>query len=110
MPGLDGIAATWLIARPGAPRTSRVVMLTTYDLDEYVYDALEAGASGFLLKDVALEALMRGERVVAAGDALIAPSVTRPLIAQFCDHRRRASRRRLPPLISPLGSSKYCVA
>ena len=92
MPGLDGIGATRLIAGPGAPRASRVLILTTYDLDEYVYDALEAGASGFLLKDVAPEELIRGVRVVAAGEALLAPSVTRRLIAQFCGNRRLAAK------------------
>jgi len=92
MPGLDGIGATRLIAGPGTPRASRVLILTTYDLDEYVYDALEAGASGFLLKDVAPEELIRGVRVVAAGEALLAPSVTRRLIAQFCDNRRQVAK------------------
>ena len=81
MPGLDGIAATRLIAGPGAPRTSRVVMLTTYDLDEYIYDALEAGASGFLLKDVAPEELIRGvcECCCELRDAPILPPIAAPL-------------------------------
>lgn len=91
MPALDGIAATREIVCADAPRTARVVILTTYDLDEYVYDALAAGASGFLLKDVPPEELIRGVRLVAAGDALLAPSVTRRLIAEFARRPRRAS-------------------
>jgi DNA-binding NarL/FixJ family response regulator len=88
MPELDGIAATRIIAGPDAPRPTRVVILTTYDLDEYVFDALAAGASGFLLKDVVPEELVRGIRLVAAGDALLAPGITRRLIAEFAHHRR----------------------
>ena len=80
MPEMDGIEATRRIAARRR-RRSRVLMLTTFDLDEYVYDALRAGASGFLLKDVPAEELVAGIRVVAAGDALLAPSVTRRLIA-----------------------------
>jgi DNA-binding NarL/FixJ family response regulator len=85
MPEMDGIEATRLIAGPdgdgdGVPR---VLMLTTFDLDEYVYDALRAGASGFLLKDVPAEQLVEGIRVIAEGDALLAPSVTRRLIHEF---------------------------
>jgi DNA-binding NarL/FixJ family response regulator len=81
MPELDGIAATAQIAErhPAA----RVLVLTTYDLDEYVYDALQAGASGFLLKDTPPEQLASGIRAVAAGDALLAPTVTRRLIEEF---------------------------
>ncbi len=83
MPVLDGIEATRRITT--GPETSgvRVLILTTFDLDEYVYAALRAGASGFLLKDVGLEGLLEGIRVVAAGDALLAPSVTRRLIEQY---------------------------
>jgi DNA-binding NarL/FixJ family response regulator len=82
MPGMDGIEATRALARsgPGAPR---VIILTTFDLDEYVYDALRAGASGFLLKDVTAERLFDAVRVIAAGDALLAPAVTRRLIHEF---------------------------
>jgi DNA-binding NarL/FixJ family response regulator len=86
MPALDGIAATRLLAGAGAPRPARVVILTTYDLDEYVFDALAAGASGFLLKDVPPEELVRGVRQVAAGDGLLAPAVTRRLIEAFAHH------------------------
>jgi DNA-binding NarL/FixJ family response regulator len=82
MPGLDGIEATrQLTSDPGA--RSRVLMLTTFDLDEYVYDALGAGASGFLLKDVTAEQLFEAVRVVAGGEGLLAPAVTRRLIAEF---------------------------
>lgn len=81
MPHLDGIEATRRIVAAGGP--TRVVMLTTFDLDEYVVRAVRAGASGFLLKDVPPEDLVRAVRVVAAGDALLAPSVTRQLLVQF---------------------------
>jgi DNA-binding NarL/FixJ family response regulator len=90
MPGLDGISATRLITALDAPQPVRVVILTTYDLDEYVFDALAAGASGFLLKDVRPEDLIHGVRLVAAGEALLAPSVTRRLIAEFA---KRGARR-----------------
>lgn len=83
MPDMDGIAATERIT--GAPELGdcRVIVLTTFDLDQYIYGALRAGASGFLLKDTAPAALLDAIRVVHAGDALIAPSVTRRLIAEF---------------------------
>ena len=81
MPELDGIAATARITERH-PQT-RVLVLTTYDLDEYVYDALQAGASGFLLKDTPPEQLAGGIRAVAAGEALLAPTVTRRLIEEF---------------------------
>ncbi len=79
MPEMDGIEAARRIDH------TRVLMLTTFDDDEYVYGALRAGASGFLLKDMALEAILDGIRVVASGEGLIAPSVTRRLIAEFAD-------------------------
>ena len=82
MPELDGIEATrQLLGDEGA--TAKVVMLTTFDMDEYVYEALRAGASGFLLKDVPPEQLVAGIRAVASGDALLAPSVTRRVIEEF---------------------------
>ena len=87
MPVLDGLEATRQIVAGREP--SRVLILTTYDLDEYVFDALLAGASGFLLKDVAPEDLLAGIHTVAAGDSLLSPSVTRRLIEAFVtDHRR----------------------
>ncbi|MFE7185113.1 response regulator [Streptomyces erythrochromogenes] len=81
MPGMDGIEATRLITT-GAGST-RVVVLTTFDDDDYVYGALHAGASGFLVKDMALDDILAAIRIVAAGDALIAPAVTRRLIKEF---------------------------
>ena len=83
MPNMDGIAATEALALDGASTRPKVIMLTTFDLDEYVYAALRAGASGFLLKDTPPEELLHGIRVVAAGDSLLAPSVTRHLIEQY---------------------------
>ncbi len=93
MPVLDGVAATREIcdAGDGAPR---VLVLTTFDLDEYVYDALQAGASGFLLKDAPPNALFEAVRVVAPGDALLAPVITRRLIAEFA--RLRPPQRTRP--------------
>jgi DNA-binding NarL/FixJ family response regulator len=81
MPGMDGIEATKLIT--AANPHARVLVLTTFDDDDYVYGALRAGASGFLVKDMALEDILTAIRVVAAGDAMIAPGVTRRLIGQF---------------------------
>jgi DNA-binding NarL/FixJ family response regulator len=83
MPVLDGIEATRRIATDPVTAGVRVLILTTFDLDEYVFSALRAGASGFLLKDVGPEALLDGVRVVAAGDALLAPRVTRRLIEHY---------------------------
>ena len=83
MPEMDGIEATRLIAQREGDGAPRVLMLTTFDLDEYVYDALRAGASGFLLKDVPAEQLVEGIRIVDGGDALLAPSVTKRLIHEF---------------------------
>ncbi len=97
MPTLDGLEAT---RRLTAGRTDearpRVIILTTFDLDEYVYEALRAGASGFLLKDSPPDQLIAAIRIVAAGDALIAPSVTRRLIAEF-------AARPSPPAAAPSG-------
>ena len=81
MPGTDGITATQQLAADADP--PKVLILTTFDLDEYVFDALRAGASGFLLKDVTAERLFEAVRVVAAGEALLAPAVTRRLIGEF---------------------------
>jgi DNA-binding NarL/FixJ family response regulator len=92
MPELDGIEATRRIVALGYP--ARVIILTTFDLDEYVYGALRAGASGFLLKDVSPERLVSSVRMVAAGDALLAPAVTRRLIERFLGGNRGAA---MPP-------------
>jgi DNA-binding NarL/FixJ family response regulator len=81
MPGLDGIGATRRIVAGGA--NCRVIMLTTFDLDEYVYAALHAGASGFLLKDVSPEQLIAAVRLVSVGDAMLAPTITRRLVERF---------------------------
>ena len=94
MPELDGIQATRRILGASYPaaKVPRIIMLTTFDIDDYVYDALQAGASGFLLKDALPEELVQAVRVVAAGDALLAPSITRRMIAQFAAQKPRASR------------------
>jgi DNA-binding NarL/FixJ family response regulator len=83
MPRLDGIAATRRLAGPDVADPVKVVILTTFDLDEYVFESLRAGASGFLLKDVRRDDLVHAVRVVATGDALLAPSVTRRLVEDF---------------------------
>jgi DNA-binding NarL/FixJ family response regulator len=105
MPALDGIAATRAIVAAGGgdggATAPKVLILTTFDLDEYVFDSLTAGASGFLLKDVPPEQLTAGIRAVAAGDALLAPAVTRRLIDEFV----QAGRRRVtspPPALDEL--------
>jgi DNA-binding NarL/FixJ family response regulator len=86
MPGMDGIEATRLITSGGTD--ARVLVLTTFDDDDYVYGALRAGASGFLVKDLALDDILNAIRVVAAGDAIIAPGVTRRLIGRFASEPR----------------------
>ena len=91
MPGMDGLAATKAISGDGRLGGVRVVILTTFDLDEYVFEAICNGASGFLVKDTEPEELIRAVRVVAAGSALLSPGVTRRLISEF------ASRARKPP-------------
>jgi DNA-binding NarL/FixJ family response regulator len=103
MPVMDGLAATGQILEGGdggeAP-PPRVLVVTTFDLDEYVYEALAAGASGFVLKDASTDELIRAVRVVAAGEALLAPSVTRRLIAEFA--RRRPTLRATPGALAAL--------
>jgi len=91
MPGLDGLEATRRIADDPSLAAVRIVILTTFELDEYVYEALHAGASGFLVKDTEPAELLRGVRVVAGGDGLLSPGVTRRLIAEF------AARAKPPP-------------
>jgi DNA-binding NarL/FixJ family response regulator len=83
MPVMDGVEATRILTAPGPDPAPRVIILTTFDLDQYVYDALGAGASGFLLKDTRPADLLRAIAVVAAGEAMLDPSVTRRLIARF---------------------------
>ncbi|MEU6067467.1 MULTISPECIES: response regulator transcription factor [Streptomyces] len=94
MPGMDGIEATRLITT--GPATTRVLVLTTFDEDDHVYGALRAGASGFVVKDMALDDILAAIRVVAAGDALIAPGVTRRLIADFIGRRPAPAPERSP--------------
>ncbi len=91
MPGMDGLAATRAIAGDDRLGDVRVVILTTFDLDEYVFEAIRNGASGFLVKDTEPDELLRAVRVVAAGNALLSPGVTRRLISEF------ASRAQQPP-------------
>ena len=104
MPVLDGLAATAEIMGDRTPDTAgagpRVLILTTFDLDEYVYEALGTGASGFLLKDAPAADLIAGVRVVASGEALLAPSVTRRLIGDFA--RRRRHERPRPDVLAAL--------
>jgi DNA-binding NarL/FixJ family response regulator len=88
MPGEDGLKATRRITQQ-SELASRVVILTTFDRDEYVFEALRSGASGFLVKNAPPEELLHAVRVVAAGDALLAPSVTRRIIEQFAEHPRK---------------------
>jgi len=92
MPVMDGIEATRQITSGRSAGAPRVLILTTFDLDEYVFEALRAGASGFALKSRPLEELLSAIRTVAAGEALLAPSVTRRLIAHFTDQARAPSR------------------
>src|SRR5204863_30654 len=104
MPELDGIEATRrVLAAAGDDDPVRVLMLTTFDLNEYVYEALRAGASGFLLKDVPPEQLAAGIRVVAGGEALLAPSITKPLIQEFAAARPVAPA---PPPGGPCGRGR----
>jgi DNA-binding NarL/FixJ family response regulator len=99
MPGLDGIEVTELLAGRGVPDPMAVVVITTFDLDEYVYGALRAGARGFLLKDAGPELLVQAVHAAAVGDALIAPNITRRLLATLA--AGALSKRRTQP-IEPL--------
>jgi DNA-binding NarL/FixJ family response regulator len=89
MPGMDGIAATAAITGAAGLEGTRILILTTYETDDYVFEALRAGASGFLLKGARPADLLQGIRVVAAGDALLAPRITRRLISQFTQRREQ---------------------
>jgi DNA-binding NarL/FixJ family response regulator len=105
MPGIDGLEATRLLAADST--TARILILTTFDLDEYVYDAMKAGASGFLLKDAGREQLVAAVHTVAAGEALLAPSITRRLIE---DHvRRPRPGQRTPPEMETLSDREIEV-
>jgi DNA-binding NarL/FixJ family response regulator len=99
MPVMDGLQATRQILADASQDPPRVLMLTTFDLDDYVYAALRAGASGFMLKDATAAELIHAVRVIAAGDALLAPSVTRRLIADFASRPRQD-----PPFPATLGA------
>jgi DNA-binding NarL/FixJ family response regulator len=96
MPGLNGLEATELICADPTLQRTRVLVLTTFDLDEYVYTSLRAGASGFLLRDTPRRELLHAIEVIAAGDALFSPKITRRLIAEFA--ARRDPRAPLPEL------------
>ena len=98
MPGLDGIAATRRLAQAGV--AARVLMLTTFDRDDYLYEAMKAGASGFLLKDARRDQLVHAIRTVATGDALLAPALVRRLVEDFC--RRPTPGVGLPPAVAEL--------
>ena len=100
MPVMDGIEATRQITSDQGPNGARVLILTTFDLDEYVFEALRAGASGFALKSRPLDELLNAIRTVAAGEALLAPSVTRRLIAHFAGQARTPAR--TPPGLAEL--------
>jgi DNA-binding NarL/FixJ family response regulator len=104
MPELDGVEATRRLMVAGGPR---VLILTTFDLDEYVYDALRAGASGFLLKDIDPPELVRAVRAVHSGEALLAPAITRRLVEQFT--RRPAPGARTPPELAELTARELDV-
>lgn len=105
MPGMNGIEATSLVT--SGPGATRVLVLTTFDEDDYVYGALRAGASGFAVKDMALDDILAAIRVVAAGDALIAPGITRRLIADFVGRPEPSPpARRVRWRASPSGSAR----
>jgi DNA-binding NarL/FixJ family response regulator len=105
MPELDGIEATRRLVRAGSP--ARVLVLTTFDADEYVYEAMKAGASGFLLKDAPREQLVAGVRIVARGEALLAPAITRRLIEQFVHRPPPGSH--APPALEELSDRELDV-
>ena len=110
MPRMDGIEATHQLVGTDSSGP-RILILTTFDLDQYVFDALRAGASGFLLKDVPAERLFEAVRVIAAGDALLAPSVTRRLISEFVhrDPTRAASTTTTLQLLTPRETDVLCL-
>ena len=101
MPVLDGIGATRLLAGPGVEAPTKVLIVTTFNLDEYVYEALRAGASGFLLKDARPAQLLQGIRTVAAGTSLLAPEVTRQLVGRYASRIRPAQRAQEDTTLTP---------
>ncbi len=101
MPVLDGIEATRLLAGPEAARPVKVLVVTTFNLDEYVYEALRAGASGFLLKDAPPAQLLHGIRTVASGAALLAPEVTRQLVGRYATRIRPVGGSPVDPGLTP---------
>ena len=103
MPGLDGIEATRRIVTTGA--RTRILIVTTFDLDEYAYEGLRAGASGFLVKDAQPEELLAGIRAVASGDAVVAPSLTRRLLDAYIQHLPQPTTPSAPPQEDPRLSS-----
>ncbi|MFF8836485.1 response regulator [Streptomyces sp. NPDC015130] len=103
MPGLDGIEATRRIVAAGA--RTRILIVTTFDLDEYAYEGLRAGASGFLVKDAQPEELLAGIRAVASGDAVVAPSLTRRLLDAYIHHLPQPAAAATPPQEDPRLSS-----
>jgi DNA-binding NarL/FixJ family response regulator len=107
MPGLDGLEATRRILGDAGNQT-RVLILTTFERDDYVFEALQVGASGFLLKTAPPEDLLTAVRVVARGEALLSPSVTRRVIQEVTRHQRRAPRARRTWTASPSGSWRCC--
>jgi DNA-binding NarL/FixJ family response regulator len=105
MPNLDGVAATGRLTSPGDGKPAKVLAITTFDLDEYVVEALRAGASGFLLKDATPEELVHAVRVIGAGNALLAPTVTKRQLDRYAC-RRRPRRTPSCSISSPTGSSR----
>ncbi|WP_432542868.1 response regulator [Kineococcus sp. SYSU DK002] len=101
MPVLDGIGATRLLAGPGIEAPTKVLIVTTFNLDEYVYEALRAGASGFLLKDARPAQLLQGIRTVAAGTSLLAPEVTRQLVGRYASRIRPAQQAQEDSALTP---------
>jgi DNA-binding NarL/FixJ family response regulator len=107
MPDMDGLEATRQITADRSTVHTRVLVLTTFDLDEYVYEALRSGASGFLLKDTMPDELRAAVRVIAAGDALLAPTVTRRLIQEFASRPNPGSP--MPPVAAPITDREHEV-
>ena len=107
MPGMDGLEATRQISQDAGLSAVRIIVLTTFELDEYVFEALRNGASGFLVKHTQPGDLVRAVREVAAGEALLSPSVTRRLIAEFAARPTGPLSPRLPWARSPSGSARW---